>query len=319
MAPTLERITEEGRRRPGSGARSPRRALSDWAGRLLDRFPHPRFSWPRAGASAEGEFAGKLATARTAGEVRQALADAARRLRPGARASFGDEPDRGPETLAVPLRFGGRCVGTLRLSDGRPGRWNVRLAERLAGLATLAAAAELALNAPSRSPGGPEPQPGGSSRDPATGLHASVFLDGYLPPALALAKRRREPLSLLIIAPEGIDRVRAHDGPEFGDAALRIVARAVTRTLRASDVVARLDGDRIAAALAGASRADLPRVCGLLSRAIGEAGIASAVPFDLVVRFAAATFPDDATNPADLLLAARPLEQADRERAPDSA
>ena len=313
-APTVEHLSATSAWIP-DGLATTRRRLSEVADRLVARLPKPHWSWPGTGSATEVQFTGRLASAQSPTDVREALAAAARRLVPGVGTRYSDESDlQGPAgTLAIPLRFAGRTVGSLRLEANRPRPWKAQITRRLARLATLAAAAELAMLASHASPADRTIRSQDPDRDSATGLPGPAFFERYLPTALAMAGRRREPLSLLIVVPEEIDEVREEDGPEFAAAALRIVARAVTQSLRATDVVALLEGDRIAAALPGATRRDLPRVCNLLRRAIAEAGIASAAPLDLDITFLAATYPDEAEDAVELLRAVKPLELTPRE------
>jgi diguanylate cyclase (GGDEF)-like protein len=252
------------------------------------------------------EFAERLAKATSPRDVRSALARAAGRLAGGAQARFDREAVGAAGALVVPLRFGGRVVGTLRLVPDRPREWPSALARTVESMAALASAAEQALGLRARPPAAPSLGLGEPSRDPVTGLHSSAFLEAYLAHALALAARRREPLALLVLEPDGLAEFRRRDGAEFADSALGLVARAVVATLRASDVVARLAGaDRLAAVLPSASGSDALKVAEVLRRAVAEAGVASAAPTALTASIGLAAFPDDARDPASLLASAR--------------
>jgi diguanylate cyclase (GGDEF)-like protein len=257
-----------------------------WLRRWL-RLPAP------AGPDPLGDFAERLAGATTTAEVRTALAEAAHKLG-GRRAS-----DDGGSNLAIPLKFGGRSVGSLRLAAD-PRRWSGRSRRRLEALASLAAAAEIALEATRKLGSASAAEP---VRDPATGLPTAAFLEAHLTQALALARRRKEALSLMAVRVEGLDRLRECDGPEFALMALGLAGRAVAGTLRASDLVARLDGDRLAAVLPGASKADAARIGEVVRRAVAEAGVASSVPATLVASVGVASYPDDAETPRALLSA----------------
>ena len=253
-----------------------------------------------------GNFAERVAKASTMGEIRSALVEAARRL--GALGVPEDGTMGSHPVLTIPLRFGGRHVGSLRLAIDRR-RWTDRQRQQLEALAALAAAAELARSA----------RPAGWATfrrripcDSVTGLPTAAFLDAHLAQALALTKRRKESLTLLAVSIDGLDRLRDRDGPEFAGMALGLAARAVAGTLRASDLVVRLDGDRLVAVLPGAGKTDAIRVGEVIRRAVAEAGIASSVPTTLTASIGIATFPDDAHTPRGLLTA---CEQALQEGA----
>lgn len=205
-----------------------------------------------------------------------------------------DVPDR---MLAVPLRFAGRTRGVLRLDVGSRRR-SRRTLQCLETLATLAAAAAVASD---------DDPSDAATRDPATGVHNEPFLDAYLTHALALAQRRGEPLTLLCLGIEGLEVARQRNGSPLADAALRQLARAVVGTLRASDVVARVDsGDasHLVAVLPAAPAVAAPRVALALRRSIAEAGATSGLAPPLTVAIGAATYPDGAETPAGLRAAA---------------
>ena len=82
------------------------------------------------------------------------------------------------------------------------------------------------------------------------------------------------------------------------------VARAVAATLREGDLVARASADRLAAVLPLAAAADALAVAEAVRRAIGEAGLAGAVPVPLTASIGVAGFPDDADGPEGLIAAA---------------
>jgi diguanylate cyclase (GGDEF)-like protein len=96
-------------------------------------------------------------------------------------------------------------------------------------------------------------------RDPRTGianLHAFYELAGA---EIARARRYPHAFSLAYIDLDEFQLVNLRLGHEAGDAVLRSVARALTGVLRASDAVARIDGDQFAVLLpeAGAAAARL--------------------------------------------------------------
>lgn len=205
------------------------------------------------------------------------------------------EPDGA--TLRLPIRAGGADRGVLVLHADGHRRWSSRSIRRLTTLTTLAAAADQALWARGLATER-------TARDPVTGLPDEAFLATYLEKAMAQARRRHEPLSVLAIAPDRLAAVRESYGPRISDAALQRVARAVVATLRGGDLVARVSADRLVAVLPMAQMADALAVAEAVRRAIGEAGMAGATHVPLTATIGVAGFPSDAEEPEDLLAAA---------------
>ncbi len=302
--PTRERPARERTRAP-RGRHRPRRTgilgpLAGWA---------RKWFWLSRPNEADllSDFADRVARASTTAEVRTALADAARRMS----GEHSPKEGKGPD-WNLPLRFGGKSLSSLKLTVD-PNQWSIRQRLRLESLAALAAAAEIALGTTRRLGSASVADP---VRDPATGLPSVAFLETHLTQALALARRRKEPLVLMAVALEGLDRLRETDGAEFADMALSLAARAVSSTLRASDLVVRLEGDRLAAVLPGAGKSDAIRVAEVLRRAVAEAGVASSVPTSLSASIGIAAYPDDADSPQSLRAACeqalRPAEKSSR-------
>lgn len=260
----------------------------------------------------------RLASAEHAGEVRAAVLQAARRIAGAAPVTLIDAAERRPRAaIVVPLRFLRQTAAYLCVEDGWLSKAAAERARaKLQGLSAPAAAALLALKAvgPGKAPDnltqgerrrGPEtlnlPHP--ERVDPVTGLPEADYLSTVV--AQALLGPRPTPFVLLLIEPEGLSRVRLTLGSVYADAALRLVAHAVTGTLRARDPVVRFDGDRFAAMLPGATGRDVPRIVAAVQRAIDEAGLTASTPRPLTARIGAAAMPDDGFETMALLRAAR--------------
>jgi len=82
-----------------------------------------------------------------------------------------------------------------------------------------------------------------AATDSLTGLFNTRVFHERLRQELGRAARYREPLSLLMVALDGLKRVNDQYGHAAGDAALRSVARAIRAGLREIDFGARLGGD----------------------------------------------------------------------------
>jgi diguanylate cyclase (GGDEF)-like protein len=87
--------------------------------------------------------------------------------------------------------------------------------------------------------------------DPITGLMNRRGLDPVLAREWDLSRRRGVPSILVIAEIDGFKRLN-ESGREAGDRALKIVARVLTESCRATDVVARIGTDDFVAILVGA-------------------------------------------------------------------
>lgn len=209
------------------------------------------------------------------------------------------------DELRLPIVVAGRPWGELRLAVERRGRrrrrkrWPRGLIRSLNVLGAFVGGAEISMTSIL------EPLAEDPTRDALTGRPNEAFFRNALPLLLSYAQRRREPLTLLHIAAEKLDAVRDLQGPSIADALLRRLSNAVSATLRASDLVARLDEtDAFAAVLAGAPLADASGiVVEALRRAVAEAGIASARP--LSVSIGIAGYPEHGHDPKRLPALAR--------------
>jgi diguanylate cyclase len=89
-----------------------------------------------------------------------------------------------------------------------------------------------------------------SEVDPLTGLFNRRAFDGYLARSVELSRAFGQPVSLLLVDMDGFKLINDTFGHPEGDAALRRLSDALTRTFpRKSDFVARFGGDEFAAVL----------------------------------------------------------------------
>jgi len=79
----------------------------------------------------------------------------------------------------------------------------------------------------------------------AGGLQDATFLNAVLPFALGLSRRHGEPLSLLCVAIDRLSGIHELLGRDWADRAVRNLGAHITAMIRDSDIVARLDDDRI--------------------------------------------------------------------------
>lgn len=209
------------------------------------------------------------------------------------------------EALGYPLCLGLRCGDhyqmTLRLY-ARPGtlkrgRWPQRVVRRLTTVCALAAAAERGLHASQRARLEAPVEAAAAVRD-------ATFLNAVLPYALAQAARHREPLTVLCLDVDDLPALTRAHGPAPVEQAVARVADAVAHTLRGSDVVARLDDDRVFVVLPNAGGADALKVAGVVRTAVAAAcRPADGLP-ELNVAIGVACYPHDARDMLGLLHAA---------------
>jgi len=147
--------------------------------------------------------------------------------------------------MCVPLHHNGRCVGVLKVYDGRPhafSREDVRTMELLSGViaAHMAHAADFELVAHD------------SLHDGLTGLPNRRAFDGRLTAELDRACQEGGPLSLCLVDLDDFKAVNDALGHPAGDRVLRAVAAELS-DLRGDEIAFRIGGDEFALLLVGVS------------------------------------------------------------------
>jgi diguanylate cyclase (GGDEF)-like protein len=253
----------------------------------VELFGDPNHQSPRRLASWPPIFPNET-TAETRSEPRGPIAGAVAR-------SILDRP--GPFTLQIPLKAGDTTYGTLRLTAVTRRPWPSKVVRQLGTLCAIASVAEQGLGRPSRGHASP-------TLDNPQGPHDASVLAAFLTFAQAQARRRHEPLSLLEVAVDQLDSIRRLLGDELAETAIERIIRAIKSTIRASDVVARLDSGRIAVLLPNASVDNAMKVAEAIRSAIARAGVASITMPTLSASIGLATYPDHAHDVATLRAAA---------------
>jgi diguanylate cyclase (GGDEF)-like protein len=216
----------------------------------------------------------------------------------GARVPRGEVREPVEPSLRLPLTWHGESVGNLVVYGGADrDRTSRSLLGRLQTMCLLAAATERSWQSSALEFAPPR-------RDPLTGVHHATFLDAFLVHALALARRHRDGLSLLHLGPDQLEQIRHDQGDAIADAVLQRVARAVIESLRVSDVVARLDRNRLAIVLPAAVPANAVRVARNLVRVVAEAGLTAPTTPPVTASVGIAGFPDHAEHVEGLQSAA---------------
>jgi diguanylate cyclase (GGDEF)-like protein len=174
--------------------------------------------------------------------------------------------------LALVIIFVTLAMGQLRLAWGQ----NVRLLARLSREAT---------------------------HDGLTGLPNRRYFLELMDHEFAVALRRREPLSVLLIDLDGFKAVNDHHGHQAGDALLREVSAALGVALRRSDFLCRLGGDEFAVLARGkAPDGELDRLAHRLLDAVRNC--AARQGYDVGASIGIASWPDDAADMHALIGAA---------------
>jgi diguanylate cyclase (GGDEF)-like protein/PAS domain S-box-containing protein len=105
-----------------------------------------------------------------------------------------------------------------------------------------------------------------SSHDELTGLANRRLFREHLDRERAIVTRRTEPAALLAIGIDGLDRAADEFGAQAADRLVKHVTRITRHTLRASDILARVGDDELAAIVPGATSADAAVVATKLLR-----------------------------------------------------
>jgi len=227
----------------------------------------------------------------------------------------------GQAVLEVPLRCGASVCGRLRLRSRSGGRSSLKrqTVQRLTTLCTMAASAMECLGNHAEWPrdddldhqgGAPIAPPARNAAQTAPPLHPSIllhdatFLNAVLPFALNQARRHREPLSLLCVAVDRQRGVQELLGRAEVDRLIRHVAEITGSLIRTSDIVARLDDDRVVAVLPRAPRGGALHVAENICHTVAEKSPADCNTPNLTVSIGVATFPSCAGNVYSLFDAA---------------
>jgi len=288
------------------------------------------------------QFVVVLETAHDRADVEAALLQAVRKMAPATRIELipasgqadgegqggGEGPGHlwrrrgGQSVLEVPLQCGAVVRGRLRICSEAGGRSSItkRTSRRLLTLCTLAASALEKFHCPSEWPWENDftAQAGDHSHAapacngvhtakefaPTSMLHDATFLSAVLPFALGQALRHREPLSLLCVAIDRLAGIQKLMGRAAVEPLVRQVGQTVAALLRSSDIVARLDDDRIVVILPRATSDDGLFVADRIRRDVAEKNRDAVVTPDVTVSIGVATFPTCAHDVSSLFNAA---------------
>jgi diguanylate cyclase (GGDEF)-like protein len=144
------------------------------------------------------------------------------------------------------------------------------------------------------------------TRDSLTGIHNRGFFDDTLRAQLAAARRGGTQLTLMMMDVDDFKRINDVHGHAEGDLVLRVIARALVRVARASDIVCRYGGEEFSvilpgtplaagALLAARIRDEVPAACARENLAGG---------MRITVTIGLAVYPADGTEIDELMRAA---------------
>ncbi len=146
-------------------------------------------------------------------------------------------------------------------------------------------------------------------RDGLTGLYNRSYFDEVLPQALDHARRRGEPLSLLVIDTDNFKSINDQLSHMEGDAALRLIADVLLSEVRPSDTPCRYGGDEFVVLLSGADAAAAASFAERFRTALVDRCRTASPPFPwgyITTTIGVGTYPDDgeSLDPAGLIRAA---------------
>ncbi len=138
--------------------------------------------------------------------------------------------------------------------------------------------------------------------DALTGLQNRPAFSDRLRQAVAQAKRRQQPLTVLFLDLDRFKEINDELGHAVGDGLLQAVGKRLLSGVRVADTVARLGGDEFAVILDGVGRReDVETVAAKLLAAVSAPVVVDGHTLEVTVSLGAAIFPDHAGDDVNLL------------------
>jgi diguanylate cyclase (GGDEF)-like protein len=143
--------------------------------------------------------------------------------------------------------------------------------------------------------------------DPLTGLLGRAAFEEQYSRLAALARRRHLEVQCVLLDITALKAVNDRFGHEAGDTVLRTVARALSETVRETDLIARYSGDEFVMLLVDADAAYIPSVLQRLHERVRRLGGADGVPAEIRCSYGIASSAVPTVTPGLL------LQQADED------
>jgi diguanylate cyclase (GGDEF)-like protein/PAS domain S-box-containing protein len=142
-----------------------------------------------------------------------------------------------------------------------------------------------------------------SVRDPLTGLYNRRHLEQVLEWEVRRAQRSSSSLAVVIADVDHFKRFNDEHGHDVGDRALRAVAQVLAESVRGEDCVCRFGGEEFVLVLPTADSAQAAARAETIREALARFALPLSDGTSGAVRlsFGVASFPNDASNPKDLL------------------
>jgi diguanylate cyclase (GGDEF)-like protein/PAS domain S-box-containing protein len=141
--------------------------------------------------------------------------------------------------------------------------------------------------------------------DPLTGLYNYRFTQDVLRKRLSEARRRKRPLSIVMVDVDGLQGINERFGREFGDMVLRHFGSILLGSVRISDIVARYGGDEFIVLLPETQLSDAVMLAERMAAKIAEADWpASNGEASVTASLGVASYPEVASQMQMLLKAA---------------
>ena len=143
--------------------------------------------------------------------------------------------------------------------------------------------------------------------DVLTGIYNRRFFDEMLEKQITLAKRRNDPLSLLIFDLDYFKKINDTYGHKAGDNMLQELTKGLKNSLRQSDILARYGGEEFAIIMPATDIASALEKAESLRKQVESGSFGSIVPgqsLKITISIGVATFQKHGTESATLVTAA---------------